>query len=133
MRHRTLVEFPCALAAMGILLTTPVVRASDVETKTLEIGASAPDFALPGVDGKTHRLAEYRKAKVLAIIFTCNHCPTAQRYEERIKALATKYRDKGVAVVAISPNDPEAVRPDELGYSDLSDSLAEMKVRAKQR
>jgi thiol-disulfide isomerase/thioredoxin len=85
------------------------------------------------VDGKMHRLAEYDKAKVLVIVFTCNHCPTAQAYEERIKKLAADYRGKGVALVAISPNDPKAVRLDELGYTDLSDSLEEMQIRAKDK
>jgi peroxiredoxin len=101
------------------------------EVKTLEIGAKAPDFSLPGVDGKRHKLSEYNKAKVLVIVFTCNHCPTAQAYEERIKALAADYKDKGVVLVAISPNDPKAVRLDELGYTDIGDSLADMKIRAK--
>lgn len=101
--------------------------------KTLEIGQSAPDFNLPGVDGKNYKLADFAQAEVLVVIFTCNHCPTAQAYEERIKQLAADYKDKGVALVAISSNDPNAVRLDELGYSDLSDSLEEMKIRAEQR
>jgi peroxiredoxin len=98
--------------------------------QTLEIGAAAPDFALPGVDGKTYRLSDFADSKLLMIVFTCNHCPTAQAYESRIKQLAADYQDRGVAVVAISPNDPLAVRLDELGYTDLSDSLEEMKFRA---
>jgi len=103
------------------------------EIKTLETGAKAPDFKLPGVDGKMHKLSEYDEAKILVIVFTCNHCPTAQAYEERIKKLAADYRDKGITLVAISPNDPQAVRLDELGYTDLSDSLDEMKIRAKDK
>jgi peroxiredoxin len=117
--------------AIGLLVCA--VGAAAPEIKTLEIGAKAPDFALPGVDGKVHRLAEYEGAKVLVIVFTCNHCPTAQAYEERIKKLVTDFKDKGVALVAISPNDPKAVRLDELGYTDLSDSLAEMEIRAKDK
>ena len=58
------------------------------------------------MDGKTYRLNEFASAKVLVVVFTCNHCPTAQAYEGRIKKLAADYREKGVAVVAISPNDP---------------------------
>ncbi len=99
--------------------------------RTLEIGQPAPDFDLPGVDGQNHKLSDYSNASILAVVFTCNHCPTAQAYEKRIQALADDYRGKGVAVVAISPNDPLAVRLDELGYTDLSDSLEEMKIRAK--
>ncbi len=110
-----------------------VATAAPEPVKTLEIGARAPDFALPGVDGKTHKLAEYGQAKVLVLVFTCNHCPTAQAYEDRIAKLAADYKDRGVALVAISPNDPNAVRLDELGYTDVSDSLEDMKIRAKDR
>ncbi len=98
---------------------------------TLAIGSAAPDFNLPGVDGKRHSLESFCAADILVIIFTCNHCPTAQAYEERIKQLAADYRQKKVAVVAISGNDPRALRLDELGYSDVGDSLEEMKIRAQ--
>jgi peroxiredoxin len=105
--------------------------AKDVET--LEIGRPAPELNLPGVDGKTYRLADFADAKVLVVIFTCNHCPTAQAYEDRIAKLEADYRDKGVSLVAISPNDPLAVRLDELGYTDIGDSFDEMKLQAKRR
>jgi len=101
------------------------------EIKPLAIGAAAPDFNLPGIDAKQHALADYANAKVLVIVFTCNHCPTAQAYEGRIKQLATRYADKGVALVAINPNDPLAIRLDELGYTDVSDSFDDMKLRAR--
>jgi peroxiredoxin len=101
------------------------------EPKTLAIGTKAPDFKLPGVDGKTYTLASFSKSPILVIIFTCNHCPTAQAYEDRIIQLTKDYSKKGVAVVAISPNDPDAVRLDELGYTDMGDSFAEMKLRSK--
>ncbi len=117
------------LFAVFALIAVPAWAAEEI--KTLPIGAKAPDFALPGVDGKIHKLSDYGQAKVLVIVFTCNHCPTAQAYEGRIKKLAADFKDKGVALVAISPNDPEAVRLDELGYTDVSDSLEEMKIRAK--
>lgn len=61
------------------------IRTLANEHKTLEIGAQAPDFNLKGVDGKMYSLASFKDAKVLVIIFTCNHCPTSQAYEERIK------------------------------------------------
>ncbi len=115
------------LAAAGFLF------AEDEVHPTLAIGSPAPDFALPGIDGKVHKLSEYDSSKVLAIVFTCNHCPTAQLYEGRIKKLADDYRGKSVALVAIEPNDPEAVRLNELGYTDVSDSLEEMKIRAAYR
>ncbi|HXM42756.1 MAG TPA: redoxin domain-containing protein [Bryobacteraceae bacterium] len=96
----------------------------------LPIGSTAPEFTLPGVDGKIHRLADYAASPILVIVFTCNHCPIAQMYEQRIMRLYDDYRDKGVAVVAIQPNAPEALRVDELDSSDMSDTLAEMKIRA---
>ncbi len=101
--------------------------------QTLAIGDSAPDFMLPGVDNRYYALKDFDSADVLAVIFTTNHCPTAQAYEERIKQIVADYKDKPVAVVAISPNDPLAVRLDELGYSDMNDSFEEMKVRAQKQ
>jgi peroxiredoxin len=101
--------------------------------QTLEIGVKAPDFKLPSVDGHAYTLNDFTKAKVLVVVFTCNHCPTAQAYEDRIIKLNNDYKDKGVALVAISPNNPDAVRLDELGYSDLGDSMEEMKIRAKDK
>jgi peroxiredoxin len=97
----------------------------------LPIGSLAPDFSLPGVDGKIHKLSDYAASPVLVIVFTCNHCPIAQMYEKRIAQLAADYKDRGVAVVAIQPNDPKALRIDELDCSDVSDSLDEMKIRAQ--
>lgn len=115
---------------VSLLLALPMLVMAE-EIKTLAIGAAAPEFRLPGVDGKTYTLEDFEAAQVLVLIFTCNHCPTAQAYESRIQSLHNEYKDKGVAVVAISPNDPLAVRLDELGYSDMNDSFEEMKIRAK--
>jgi peroxiredoxin len=100
---------------------------------TLSIGSKAPDFKLPGTDGKTYSLTSFAKAKILVIVFTCNHCPTAQAYEDRIIQLEKDYKDKGIQVVAISPNDPSAIRLDEMGYTDMGDSFEEMKRRSKQK
>jgi len=102
-----------------------------VDDHSLAIGAKAPPFDLPGVDDKNYRLDDFKNAKVLAVVFTCNHCPTAQAYEARIKELASNYAASDVAVVAISTNDPQAITLDELGYSDLNDSFADMKIRAR--
>jgi peroxiredoxin len=123
------------LAALFVLATFALstAQAADDNHPTLAIGASAPDFALPGIDGQTHKLADYAAAKVLVIVFTCNHCPTAQLYETRIKKLVADYQGKGVAFVAINPNSPEAVRLDELGYTDVGDDLEDMKIRAAYR
>jgi len=113
-----------------VLLVAGLGRSAE-KGGTLDIGKKAPDFNLPGVDGRRYTLGDFSRADVLVIIFTCNHCPTAQAYEERMKKLAADYRGKGIALVAISPNDPQAVRLDELGYSDMSDSFEEMKIRAE--
>ncbi len=110
-----------------------VATADPPGLETLKIGAAAPDFSLPGVDGKTHTLKDFADSPFLMVVFTCNHCPTAQAYEERIAALHTDYKDRGVALVAISPNDDQAVRLDELGYTDVGDSFEDMKLRAKER
>lgn len=115
------------------LATAAPVHAAEDGPPVLPIGAPAPDFCLPGIDDQTHCLKDYASSKVLAIIFTCNHCPTAQLYETRIKQLVEDYQDRGVTLVAIEPNNPEAVRLDELGYTDVSDSFAEMKIRAVYR
>ena len=95
----------------------------------LPLGSPAPDFSLPGVDGKVHSLADYASSPILVVVFTCNHCPIAQMYEQRIQQLELDYRDRSVSVVAIQPNDPKALRIDELDSSDISDTLDEMKIR----
>ncbi len=100
---------------------------------TLATGSTAPDFALPGVDGRIHTLSEYASARVLAIVFTCNHCPASQLYENRLKKLDEEYRQKGVALIAINSDNPKSFHLGELGYTDVADSLAGMKVRAAQR
>jgi peroxiredoxin len=95
----------------------------------LALGSPAPDFSLPGVDDKIHKLSDYASSPVLVIIFTCNHCPIAQMYEQRIEQLYESYGKKNVAVVAIQGNDPKAIRIDELDSSDISDTLEDMKIR----
>jgi peroxiredoxin len=116
-----------------LLFPSLTVRAAEDEHPTLAIGSPAPDFSLPGIDGKTHTLSEYKNSRLLAIVFTCNHCPTAQLYETRIKKLVDDFQSKSVAFVAIQPNDPQAIRLSELGYTDVSDSFDEMKIRAEYR
>jgi peroxiredoxin len=109
-----------------------VSHATDVPP-ILKIGAQAPDFDLPGIDGKRHTLQEYSSAKILAIVFTCVHCPVAGMYEKRIKQLVTDYRDKGVTLIAINPNDPKAIHLSEMSHTDSSDTLPEIKERARYR
>jgi len=119
------------LASVALAFVPLSALADPPNLKTLEIGAKAPDFKLLGVDDKTYSLADFSDAKVLVVYFTCNHCPTAQAYEARVAKLTEDYKAKGVAVVAISPNDAAAVRLDELSYTDLDDSFKAMKIRAR--
>jgi peroxiredoxin len=119
---------PRALASLLLLLISAPLWAQPAHP-ILALDSPAPDFALPGVDGKTHKLSDYAGSPVLVVIFTCNHCPIAQMYERRIEQLYDDYRDKGVAVVAIQGNDPKAIRIDELDSSDVSDTLDDMKIR----
>src|SRR5882672_4905800 len=99
-----------------------ILAADAHSSETLPLGALAPDFKLAGVDGKKYSLKDFKKANVVVVVFTCNHCPTAQYYEERLKQVVNDYKRKGVALLAINPKDPKSVRLDELGYTDLSDS-----------
>ncbi len=96
----------------------------------LNIGDQAPPFNLPDVDGNFHTLEDYADAEVFVINFTCNHCPTAQAYEDRFIKVVDEYKGKKVAFVAISSNSPIGILPEELGYTDLSDTYDEMKTRA---
>ena len=106
---------------------------SDPDHPVLKIGAPAPDFNLPGADGKMHTLKDWADAKILAIVFESNHCPVSIAYEERMRKIYEDYHNKGLAFVAINPNNPGAVRLDELGWTDTTDSLDEMKIRARLR
>jgi peroxiredoxin len=116
---------------LAVLLITLGAASAEEVHPTLALGASAPDFSLPGVDGQIHKLSDYASSPILVVVFTCNHCPIAQMYEKRIQQLADDYKGKGVAVVAIQGNDPQAIRIDELDSSDVSDTLPEMKIRVQ--
>src|SRR5260370_11431813 len=97
----------------------------------LTLGSPAPDFALPGADGKVHTLKDYAAKRVVVVVFTCNHCPIAQMYERRIEQLYEDYGKRSVAIVAIQGNDPKALTIDELDSSDISDTLDDMKIRVQ--
>lgn len=89
-----------------------------------KIGDKATDFKLKSVDGKMYSMSDFKSAKGFIIVFTCNHCPFAKKYEDRINDLAKKYKPQGYILLAINPNDP-ALAPD--------DSFELMKVRAKEK
>ena len=133
-RNRNIVQFSQICLILLVFLVAPQLNGqSDKEIRTLEIGMKAPDFDLPGIDDRNYSLSDFDNFKFLVIIFTCNHCPTAQSYEDRIVALVNNYKEKGIGFVGISPNDPLSLRLDELGYSDLGDELDDMKIRAKEK
>lgn len=118
--------FSLLLLPQGLLADKPLA------VKTLEIGAVAPDFSLPGVDDKTYSLADFAGSKVLVLVFTCNHCPDARAARGKVIALHADYQHKGVAIVAISGNDDKALRLDEIGYSVYGDSFEDMKSVAEE-
>ena len=99
----------------------------------LAAGTPAPAFSLPGTDGRTHTLTDYQASPLLAVVFTCNHCPASMLYERRIQRLHDDYRGKGVALVAINPDSTDALGPADLAYTDVGDSLSDMKARAAYR
>jgi thiol-disulfide isomerase/thioredoxin len=124
-----------ALTALSIASFAQEPRltpATNAQHPILPIGSPAPNFELPGIDDKIHKLADYQ-APILVVMFICNHCPTSQLYEGRMKKLVSDYRDKGVDFVAINPNDPKAATLGELGFTDVNDSLEGMKIRAEYR
>ena len=91
--------------------------------QTLGTGNQAPDFSLPGIDGKTYSLSSFRDKKILVIIFMCNHCPYVIPKIETMKALQTRFQDQSVQLVGINSNDP-------VNYPD--DSFENMKVFAQE-
>lgn len=111
------------------------VNAQDIhpDPKALEIGQKAPDFNLKGTDGNMYSLSSFIKAKVLVIVFSANHCPTAQAYEDRIIAITSDYKNKGVEIAVISSNDNNTLSLAELGYTDLGDTYDEMIIRYKDK
>ncbi len=110
-------------------LISAIVLAITLHAQTTTIkgylpGDEAIDFKLKNVDGKYISLADYKKAKGFILIFTCNHCPYAIAYEDRIIELDKKYASKGYPVIAINPNNPD-VQP--------KDSYEAMQQRAKEK
>ncbi len=118
----------------GVLEFIPKpVKTEKQEIHTLKIGEEAPDFHLPDISGRFYTLDDFRKADVLVIIFTCNHCPTAQAYEGRMIKFTNDYKNKGVEVAAIMPTSVFGLLLEECGYSDLDDTYESMKIRAKEK
>lgn len=114
----------------GCLAAAPAIAQSNpgaLESATLAIGDAAPDFRLPGIDGRTHALTDYRSAPVLMVAFISNHCPDSNATAPRLVKFAQEMAARGVAVVGINPNHPEGLSVDELGYSRYDDGFEDMK------
>jgi len=110
------------LLVLGVVAAVVVFFVVRAEAAKLKIGDPAPSFSeLIGVDDKKHSLSDYKDAKVIVLIFTCNHCPVAVAYEDRIIALQKDYKDKGVQVIAVNVNNIPA------------DRLDQMKIRAEKK
>jgi peroxiredoxin len=107
--------FVCSFSLTSYTSTSPV---------GYKVGDKVVDFKLKSVDGKLYSMSDYTTAKGFIIVFTCNHCPFAVKYEDRIIELAKKYNPKGYILLAINPNDP-AAQPE--------DSFDLMKIRAKEK
>lgn len=119
------------LAVLLLALSVPACRGADAPG--LPAGSAAPDFSLPGADGKSYGLRDFANSPILVVAFTGNTCPASQLYESRLRRLHETYRDKGVAFVAINPNKPEHVQLADLAFSDVGESLADMKIRSEHR
>lgn len=116
--------FLCLLVTSAPLLAAP----DGYQPTPLEQGATAPDFTLPGVDGKDYQLADFTGEKATAIIFTTNHCPDAIAAVPRILALVDQFQGQGVKFAAINSNSPEGLHPAELGWTVYDDSFEHMKL-----
>ncbi|MBI1797392.1 MAG: thioredoxin family protein [Candidatus Eisenbacteria bacterium] len=110
----------------GLSLAAAAASAEDQAPQSLAIGAAAPmtDVKMLNVDGKSLTLADVKGARGTLVVFTCNHCPWAQAWTGRIVELGNMYAKKGIGVVAINPNDPNA-------YGE--DSYDAMQARAKDK
>ncbi len=124
MKQAIKLTFLFFFAASLLAAATTPWKTTNPNGNGLEVGEKAPDFSLKNIDGEMVSLSDYPEAKGFIVIFTCNHCPYAVKYEDRIIELNNMYESKGYPVIAINPNDPEVV-PD--------DSFEEMKVRAKDK
>ena len=107
-----------------LVLITTLAFAQDSRDKGYDIGDIATDFKLKNIDGKSVSLSDYKEAKGFIVVFTCNTCPYAVAYEDRIEALNKKYVAKGYPVIAIMPNNVQT-KP--------GDSMEAMQIRAKEK
>jgi len=120
------------ITGLGLLSFTTIDNKADVpqkiaaksSVKGYEVGDEASDFKLKNIDGKMVSPSDFKSAKGFILVFTCNHCPYAKKYEDRIVELDKKFKDQGYPVIAVNPNDPN-VQPED-GYKQMIE-------RAKQK
>lgn len=121
----------CLLLSVCFAVNLSAQRKLPEGFKHLQIGESAPAFKLPGVDGKTYSLADFKKPKVLMVLFTGTHCPVSHGIEKRLQTLVDDLKDKDFGIVAINPNHASGLRPDELGYTAYDETFEDSKRYAK--
>ncbi|MGH8017195.1 MAG: redoxin domain-containing protein [Opitutaceae bacterium] len=136
------IQTPGALAAFTFALFVATVAAAAEPSlldkngnpagfRALELGERAPDFNLPGIDGRSYSLSDFAEFDVLMVLFTSNHCPTSHSIEQRLQKLRADFSDRSFGLVAINPNHPDGIRIDELGYGEFNDSFEDMKPYAE--
>jgi thiol-disulfide isomerase/thioredoxin len=118
-----------ALSVGQLLYMTAYAQSSGL----LAIGGQLPSFQLMGVDGHVHKPEEWKSSSVFVVAFLCNHCTESQLYESRLNRLTQQYAGKGVSIVAIQASNPKAFTDEDLAWSDVGESLADMKERASFR
>ncbi len=123
--------FVCAM--LSALCISSYLKAADqpIGFQKLAILDLAPDFTLPGIDGRDWSLTDFNKFDVLVVYFTSNHCPVCHAQDPRLVKLVTELAGRSVAYVAINPNSGDGLRLDELGYSKYDDSFEHMRLYAK--
>jgi peroxiredoxin len=127
---RTFYPLILVLALGGLRLAAQPTRP---DPTTLATGARAPDFRLTGTDDRTWGLKDFDRYRLLVVVFSCDHCPTAQAYEDRLIRVCLDYQAKHVGMVMISPNSSRALNLAEMGYTDVGDTLEDMKIRARDK
>ncbi len=120
----SIVMLPLLCVGLG-----PSEKPADI--KELAIGDPAPDFVLPGTDGKTYRLSDFDGPDVLMIYFTGTHCPTSHGAEARLQQLISDMKDESFGIVAINPNHNDGLRPDEFSFSLYTESFEDSKRYAE--
>lgn len=117
----------CFLVVTNLLTAKPQPEGF----RQLELGTKAPSFSLPGVDGRRYSLDDFKEPKVLMILFTGTHCPVSHAIEKRLQSLVNDMVGRDFGIVAINPNHPSGLSPDELGYTAYEETFADSRRYAR--